>query len=183
MRIMILTSSPNKEGLTETCAKAAKTGVEKGKSEAVMVRLNDLKISVCKACGNGWGTCRTEYVCSGTNDDFQKIQKTINEVDGYIVITPVYFGEMSESLKVFFDRLRRCETIFSEGKSRLSDKPYLAVAAAGGSGNGTVSCLASMEKTLNTMKAKRFDLLGITKMNKDYMLKAIEAAAEKMVSK
>lgn len=45
---MVITSSPNKEGLTESCGAAAKKGIEKGNGEAVMVRLNDLNILKCK---------------------------------------------------------------------------------------------------------------------------------------
>ena len=39
---MVITSTPNIEGLTESCAAAAEKGIEKGNSEAIMVRLNDL---------------------------------------------------------------------------------------------------------------------------------------------
>jgi len=180
MKIMILTSSPNKDGLTETCGQAAKKIIEQNKAEAVMVRLNDLQISACRACNDGFGSCNKTAACQ-TIDDFQGVQKLFGEADGYIIITPVYCGEMSESLKTFFDRLRRCEAFAKAGKSKLQEKPYLALAAAGGSGNGTVSCLSSMERILNMMKASRFELLGITKKNKDYMLKALEAAVEMML--
>lgn len=180
MKIMIMTTSPNKDGLTEACGKVAKKIIEKNNAKTVMVRLNDLKISTCKACGDGWGTCNKTNTCQ-TLDDFQGLHKLVGEVDGYIIITPVYFSEMSESLKTFFDRLRRCEATVKTGKNKLQEKPYLAIAAAGGSGNGTVACLVSMEKVLNTMKAGRLDLLGITKKNKDYMLKTIEAATEMIV--
>lgn len=93
---MIITGSPNKDGLTETCGQAAKMGVEDGNSEAVMIRLNDLSISKCHACGNGWGTCRDEHICQ-IEDDFQKLHKLMADMDAYVVVTSVYWGEMSES--------------------------------------------------------------------------------------
>ena len=57
MKIMVITSSPNKEGLTESCGAAAKKGIEKGNGEAIMVRLNDLNILKRIACDQGWGIC------------------------------------------------------------------------------------------------------------------------------
>lgn len=187
MKIMVITSSPNKDGLTEKCVQAAKRGIEKGNSEAVMVRLNDLNILKCKACDHGWGIC-----IKGTcilEDDFEKVHEEMGNVDGYVVITPVYFGDMSESSKTFFDRLRRCEANRSmrEKGNKIHNKPFICVAAAGGSGNGTLSCLTNMERVflhLNNMdyvNMPKFDYIGVTQRNKEYMLDAIESSAFKMV--
>ena len=108
MKIMVITSSPNKEGLTASCGESAKRGIEKGSGEAVMVRLNDLNILKCQECGNGWGICMTGDKCK-LEDDFEQIHQVMGEADGYVVATPVYWWDMSESAKAFFDRLRRCE--------------------------------------------------------------------------
>ncbi len=184
---MVITGSPNTEGLTESCATAAKKGIEKGNGEAIMVRLNDLNILKCEACDQGWGIC-----LGGTcklEDDFEKVHEAMDEADGYVVVTPVYFGDMSESVKTFFDRLRRCEANKSirEKGNKIQNKPFICVAAAGGSGNGTLSCLANMERLflhLNKMdytNMPRFDYIGVTQTNKSYMLDSIEASAFNMV--
>lgn len=178
MKVMIITSSPNKDGLTEACGQAARLGVEDADGEAVMIRLNDLNISHCHACGNGWGTCRNEHVCQ-VSDDFQKLHEQMGKVDAYVVVTPVYWGEMSEAAKVFFDRFRRCEAIGKENK--IEGKPVISIAAAGGSGNGILSCLTSMERLFTQVKAERFDMIGIKRMNKSYMLDTIRSAAREMV--
>ncbi len=185
---MVITSSPNKEGLTESCAEAAKKGIENGNSEAMMVRLNDLNILKCKACDQGYGICLEENKCI-LKDDFETVHKTMGEADGYVVVTPVYFHEMSESAKTFFDRLRRCEalTLNREKTNQIEKKPFICVAAAGGSGNGTLSCLTSMERLfyhlnkLNSPNITKFDYIGVTQRNKEYMLKAIEASALNLV--
>jgi multimeric flavodoxin WrbA len=179
MKVMIITSSPNRDGLTEACGQAAKLGAEEAAGEAVMIRLNDLNISSCHACGNGWGTCRDGHECQ-VGDDFQKLHGLMREIDAYVVVTPVYWGEMSESAKAFFDRLRRCEAITKE-KNSVEGKPVICVAAAGGSGNGTLTCLSSMERLVTHIKAERFDMIGITRKNRKYMLEAIKAAAREMV--
>lgn len=184
MKVLIITSSPNHEGLTEACGDAARQGVEAARGEARMIRLNDLQISRCQACDNGWGTCLREHVCQ-VQDDFQALHQSFAEIDGLVVVTPVYWGETSESAKAFFDRLRRCEATLKDETNKLRLKPFIAVAAAGGSGRGTLSCLSMMERMLsqmNHMQVEHFEYIGVTQKNRSYMLDAIRSAAEKMVA-
>ena len=49
--------------------------------------------------------------------------------DAYVFVTPVYFHEMSESAKTFFDRLKR----FNDN-SKIKGKKIVCIACAGGSG-------------------------------------------------
>ncbi|MGI6189807.1 MAG: flavodoxin family protein [Clostridiales bacterium] len=180
MKIMIISSSPNTDGLTAACVHAAQLGVEKEGFETIQIRLNDLNIGRCHACGNGWGTCLDRHECQ-VLDDFQKLHQSMADIDGYIIITPVYWGEMSESAKAFFDRLRRCEAT-KRDKNYIEGKPIIAVAAAGGSGNGIVSCLASMERLITHIRGKKFDLMGITRYSREYMLHSIQNAAGEMAA-
>jgi multimeric flavodoxin WrbA len=90
-----------------------------------------------------------------------------------ILVTPVYWGEMSESARACTDRLRRCEATAGEN-SRLRDKPFIAVAAAGGSGNGLVSCLASMERLIQHVGGRRFDMISVNRWNREYKIAALE---------
>ena len=101
------------------------------------------------------------------------------DVDAFIIVTPVYWGEMSESAKALTDRLRRCEA-FQQDKNIFEGKPVICVAAAGGSGNGVISCLASMERFVMHVKATKFDFIGITRNTREYKLEAIYEAAKNM---
>lgn len=182
MKITIITSSPNKDGLTAACGRAAAAGAAEGGAEAVCIHLNALDIGRCHACGNGWGSCFNEHVCSGVEDDFQSLHKQMADSDAYVIITPVYWGEMSESAKAFTDRLRRCEAYkeLIQGKTLMHGKPVAGVAAAGGSGNGTVSCLESMERFFKHMGTNIFDLITITRKSRPYKLEAIKACVKEM---
>jgi len=179
MNVMVLSASPNTDGLTPACAAAAVEGARLAGADAEEVRLNDLDIGRCLACDNGWGTCRTTHECQ-VADDFQALHARVRGVDGLVLVTPVYWWEMSESAKAFTDRLRRCEATLGED-SHLRDVPVMAVAAAGGSGNGTVNCLLSMENWIRHVGARRFDLFPITRWNRAYKLEAIQKAAQAMV--
>jgi len=165
-----------------------KKGIEKGNGEAIMVRLNDLNILKCIACDQGWGICLKGNKCI-LEDDFEKVHEAMGEVDGFVVVTPVYFHDMSESAKMFFDRLRRCEANLKfnrEKVNKIEKKPFICVAAAGGIGTGTVSCLTNMERIffhlnkIDYSNLKKFDYIGVTQRNKEYMINAIEASALKI---
>jgi multimeric flavodoxin WrbA len=180
MTIMVLSASPNKDGMTAACAAAAAEGVGMAGGDAETVFLNDLHIGACKACDNGWGTCRTLHYCQVT-DDFQGLHERVLKADGMILVSPVYWGEMSESAKNFTDRLRRCEASRREG-SLLAGKPIMAVAAAGGTGNGMITCLQSMERWIQHVRARQWDLIPVNRWSKPYKLVAIREAAQAMTS-
>jgi len=177
MKVMIFTSSPNKEGLTAACGEQARQGAAAGGAEISMVRLNDLSIGMCRACGSGWGTCLEQHTCQ-VEDDFQALHSAMKEMDGFIFATPVYWGDPSESAKAFLDRVRRCEG-FKKENCFISGKPMLYIAAAGGTGNNVISCLAAMERFADHVKAKKIDFIGVTRKNKDYKLTTIFEAAKK----
>ncbi len=178
MRIIVLSSSPNTDGLTAACVRAAMDGARREGAHASEIRINDADIGMCKACDNGWGTCRDEHRCK-VEDGFQQAHLAIVESDALVLVTPVYWGEMSESAKALTDRLRRCEATAGEN-SRLRGKPVIAVAAAGDSGNGVVSCLASMERLIQHVGAQRFDMISVNRWNREYKLGTIGQSAAAM---
>jgi multimeric flavodoxin WrbA len=179
MHILVFSASPNRDGLTAACAAAAIAGARQAGGQAEEIRLNDLQVGMCQACDNGWGTCRSQHECQ-VDDDFQALHTRVLKADGYVMVTPVYYGEMSESAKAFADRLRRCEgTRGSE--SGLAGKPVIAVAAAGGSGNGTITCLLSMERWIQHMKGQVFDLIPVKRWTRENKLTTIREATRTMV--
>lgn len=178
MQVLIFSSSPNRDGLTAACASAALTGVRLAGGEAEEIRLNDLQVGMCQACDNGWGTCLNEHRCQ-VLDDFQELHRRALQADALILVTPVYWGEMSESAKAFTDRLRRCEATRGD-ESGFKGKPVIAVAAAGGSGGGMITCLASMERWIEHVRARKWDLIPVNRWSREYKLLTIQAAAEAM---
>lgn len=180
MRVLIIQSSPNRDGLTAACAAAAAEGARRAGAEVEDVRLNDLDIGLCLACDGGYGICREEHHCT-QDDDFNALHERVCAADALVIVTPVYWGEASESAKAFLDRLRRCEATRPE-QSALAGKWAIAVAAAGGSGNGTLNCLVGLERLLSHVRARPFDLIGITRRSRAYTLACISCAAEAMVS-
>jgi multimeric flavodoxin WrbA len=173
--IAILWASPNNNGLTAACAHAAETGIRNAGKECKLYQLNALNIKACKACGNGWGTCREGHVCQ-VKDGFQALHEELKQAEALVLVTPVYWGDMAEVAKNFVDLLRRCEALARED-SPFRDMPMVAVAAAGGSGNGTVTCMLQMERLTQHMGMRLIDAIPVKRFTKEYQLKAIEGAA------
>ena len=179
MNVLVISSSPNVDGLTAACASAAVAGAGQAGAQVEQVLLNDLNVGMCEACDNGWGTCRNDHQCQ-VEDDFQALHERALRADALVLVTPVYWHEMSESAKAFVDRIRRCEATKGE-ESGLSGKPVIAVAAAGGSGNGMITCLFSMERWVEHVRARKYDFVPVNRWNRPYKLDAITEAARTMV--
>lgn len=180
MKVIVIGSSPNHDGLTAACMAAAVAGVEDAGGQAEHVRLNETQVGMCHACNNGWGTCRTEHTCQ-VADDFQALHAQVLAADALVLVTPVYWGEMSESAKALADRRRRCEASRGE-ESGLRGKPVICVAAAGGSGGGMITCLLSMERWIQHVRARTFDLIPVNRWSRPYKLAAIRAASRAMTA-
>jgi len=178
MHATVISSSPNKDGLTAACAAAAVEGICAAGGLAEEVCLNDLKIEHCRACDNGWGTCLNEHRCQ-VEDDFQALHARVVQADALVLVTPVYWGDLSESAKAFTDRLRRCEATRGD-ESLLSAKPVIMVAAAGGTGGGMISCLLNLERWIGHVRARIWDLIPVNRWSREYKLVTIRAAAEAM---
>ena len=142
------------------------------------MRLTDREIAHCRQCEDGWGECRREGRCV-IEDDFEQIRAKVREADAWILVTPVYFGDLSECVKAFTDRLRRCNT-GAKGEG-LADTPVLGIAAAGGSGRGIATCLVSMDRLFGHLNAEIADLITVTRRSATYKREACRAAAKAMV--
>lgn len=180
MKVVIISGTPKNEGLCCSCVEAASAGAGKAGADCEVVKLCDHKLIHCAMCGDGWGTCRNEHTCVYGSDGFTEIQKKLAEADALILDTPVYWGDMTEAMKAFFDRFRRCEALKGE-KGAIAGKPVLLIASPGGSGNGMISCLEQMERLCRHLSAKIYDFIGVNRWNRDYKLAAIGEAAASMV--
>jgi len=177
---VIITASPNKDGLTAACRQAAFDGINNAGGTAELFDINGSeKLSPCLTCGNGWGDCLSSSKCV-IDDKLATIQSMIRESDGVILITPVYWGQPSEHMKYFLDRFRRCEG-FNKAGSAAKGKQIDLIAAAGGSGNGTATCLAEMEMWCRHVGAIPKDRIGVTKFNREPILKTINDMAARLV--
>lgn len=176
----VITASPNGDGLTAAIGAAAMEGVRKSGGTATHFDLCTEKISACQVCGNGWGICRETATCI-IQDNLKKLQDTLKDADGIILVTPVYWGQPSERMKYFLDRMRRCNALQKEN-SIFHKVPISIIAAAGGSGNGTLSCLSEMELWCTHVGAIPKARMSITQFTRNAMIPAVTAMASSLAT-
>lgn len=177
MRCVAIQSSPNLDGLTSSLAQAVLRGVEAEGGETELIHLNRLNIKPGIACDRGWGKCGDEGICV-LEDDFEALRERITEADALVFATPVYWHDLSESTKVFLDRLRRCES--ANDFKAFTGKRVIGIASAGGTGRGAVRALYNLEDYLRRLGFEVFDLVSVTRSSKDHKLPMLENAGRRL---
>ncbi|MBN1580578.1 MAG: flavodoxin family protein [Anaerolineae bacterium] len=164
MSILAILGSRNPEGQTARAVGALLEGAGNEKSEQIF--LPECNIERCRQCDeNGWGLCRAEGRCV-IEDDFANLVEKIKTADAVVFATPVYFGDLSESMRAFTDRLRRVIR-HSTNKSGVQEKISVGICVAGGGGGGAPACTVSLEKVLRTCGFDLVDLIPVRRQNLD----------------
>lgn len=140
MKVLLVCGSPHKEGCTHTAlAEVAKTLQEEG-IETKEVWIGNKPVGGCTACGACAGKRKCIY-----DDVVNRVLEEIDEYDGFIFGTPVYYASPNGSMLGFMDRL------FYAGGAKMAYKPAAAIASA--RRGGTTATFDAMNKyfTINNM--------------------------------
>ncbi len=177
MKVVSLLGSRNPEGRTARAADAFVEGVVGEGKKGEQIFLPEMEIERCRQCDeDGWGICRSEGGCV-IEDDFAALVGKIRNADAAVFATPVYFGDLSESMFGFLHRLRRiCR--HEDGQKGISDKPAVGICMAGGSGGGTPGCAVSLEKLLSGCGFDVVDMIPVRRQNLDLKLNVLRTAGE-----
>jgi len=186
MKLLIVSGTPKSDGLCQSLVAAAETAARSAEVETV--KLSDYRLQGCRMCGDGWGDCNKTHRCAhGDEDGFNGLQEKCRDADAFVWITPVYWGETSEAMKCFPDRLRRCQATKQwsnekNDKSFLEGKTFIVVASAGGSGNGIVNAFSQMERAVSHMKGSVYDFIGVNRWNQAYKREALKEAVASLIA-
>lgn len=114
MKIVILKSSPHKDGASNTLAGFFTKGAEEAGHSICQLDVARMNIAPCLGCdrGKNSGHCIVP-------DDIGKIEEALTDADMVVYVTPVYFYEMSAQLKLVIDRLHCFYKKLSGKKSLL----------------------------------------------------------------
>ena len=131
MKAIAILGPRDPEGRTARTTGALMQGLTDDGVEADIVFLIDHEIERCRQCeNNGWGICREQGQCT-IEDDFTPLVGRIKDADVVVFSTPVYYSDLSESLRAFLDRLRRtCK--HEDGRQGIEGKPAVGICVAGG---------------------------------------------------
>jgi multimeric flavodoxin WrbA len=177
MKVVIISGSRNPQGQTARAAGALLEGLRSGGAQGEIVFLPQMKVERCRQCDDaGWGLCRQEGRCV-IEDDFAALVEKMRAADLVAFANPVYFSDLSESLRAFLDRVRRI-TRHDAGKAGLAGKPAVGICVAGGGGGGAPFCAMSMERVLSTTGFEVVDVIPVRRQNLDMKQEVLRSTGQ-----
>jgi multimeric flavodoxin WrbA len=182
MRLLVISGSRNPEGRTAQCGNAIRRGFDKAGGTSEIVFLPTLELDRCRQCDmDGWGQCRDKCTCI-IEDDFAAQVGKLKAADIAVFVSPVYVTDVSESMRVFLDRLRRISRF--QNPMPMQDKPAVVLACAGVSGLGA----STTSTILETMVFKRcgfdvVDVINVRRQNIDLKIPILETTGSWLFSK
>ncbi len=120
-KVLGIIGSPRKLGNSELAIKEISRNI-KEPHELKLVRLNSLRIELCRACYS----CIMNNYCP-QKDDFKLIMDALCESDAVIIAAPCYILGPNASIKLFVDRLLQVYSYLD----KLFGKPAVAITVAG----------------------------------------------------
>ena len=113
MKVLAILGSPRRGGNAEILLDRAVDGAKSKGHQVEKVVLSELKFSPCIECGG----CDKTGICV-IKDDMQGIYQKIDQVEGVILASPIFFGSLPAQVKAMIDRYQ-CRWI---GKHVLNQK-------------------------------------------------------------
>ena len=102
-KVLLINGSPNEHGCTYTTLCEVAASLEKNGIGTEILYLGKAPVPGCIACGR----CRRDGLCS-FGGQVNDIIKRIDEFDGIVAGSPVYYAAASGQITSFMDRLFYC---------------------------------------------------------------------------
>ncbi len=96
-KVLIISSSPRKNGNSQLLCEKFKEGAESQGNEVCLIRLAEKNIGFCHACD----ACMKNGGICVLQDDMREILEKYKEADVLVLSTPVYFYGISAQMKTF----------------------------------------------------------------------------------
>jgi len=182
MKILIISGSRNPKGQTARALNAVLDGAKEAGSEVELIFLPALKLERCRQCDlSGWGICKSDGRCIA-EDDFNSLLEKILKADLSVFASPVYFSDLSESLVTCLNKIRRISRNPAAQK-RIENKPVVGICYAGGTGNGSPLCCASLYKVLFNTGFDVVDMVAVRRQNLEAKLPTLNLLGKWIATK
>lgn len=140
-KVLVISSSPRKNGNSDILCNEFIRGAEESGNKAEKVFIADKNINYCKGCG----ACNVTHKCV-QKDDMAEILDKMVEADAIVLATPVYFYSVCGQLKTFIDRTVPRYT-------EIANKDFYFIMTAADNEK------SSLERTLETIRGFTEDCL------------------------
>ncbi|UFH65279.1 flavodoxin family protein [Clostridium cadaveris] len=117
MKVLLINGSPHKNGCTFTALNEVAGSLNKNGIESEIIHIGTKAIQGCIACGR----CRETGKCAFRDEVYNELFEKIQEADGVVVGSPVYYAGPNGSLCAMLYRL------FYSGSRYMTNKPAAAV--------------------------------------------------------
>ena len=115
-KVLLINGSPNKAGCTYTALREVEKSLNKDGVDTEIFQLGKGPVQGCTGCGG----CGRNGKCV-FEDGVNRLVERLNEFDGLVIGSPVYYASPNGALLAFLDRL-----FFAAGK-KFAGKPGAAV--------------------------------------------------------
>jgi multimeric flavodoxin WrbA len=182
MQWLVISGSRNSNGQTASATTAFIEGARHAGHAVEEIYLPTMHIESCRQCNDtGWGLCFEKARCV-IEDELAAIVEKIRAADFVVFATPVYFGDLSESMKAFTDRFRRI-CIHGANKDRIGGKPAVGICVAGGSGGGSAHCALNLETVLTICGFHVVDMVPIRRQNLEMKMEMLRVSGKWFATK
>lgn len=138
VKIIGIIGSPRGKGNTTFLVEKALKAAKSAGAHVESFHLGKMDINPCNACD----ICKLTGECP-KDDDINELLLKLQEADGMIIGSPVYFGNVSSQLKMFIDRSRPLRSDF-----KLQNKVGGAIAVGGSRNGGQETTIAAIHEFL-----------------------------------
>lgn len=176
LSVLGIVGSPRKNGLTAQTVQKALEGVAEAGVKTEILYLADLHIQPCRDCHPTLACREGEQRCYH-RDYFPVISRRIDEADGLVLGSPVYYGDVTRSVDNLINkkvRLRR-----ERPKEGI---PGIGIAVAGGGGGGFASALRQIYHFYRIIGVRGLNPIPVTRFNFSSALIEVSEAGRNMAS-
>ena len=124
MKVILINGSPNRDGCTNRALTEVANSLREEGVETQIFQIGNQPVRGC----NGCGACEKLGKCIHEEDVANTMLALMQEADGIIIGTPVYYSGVNGALCALLDR------VFFSGGNTLAGKPAAAVISARRSG-------------------------------------------------
>ena len=118
MKVLLINGSPRKEGNTFVALSEIAVALENSGVRAQIISIGNKAVQGCIACNK----CSELGKCSFNDELYNTVRESLNDADGLVIGTPVYYAGPNGSLCALLDR------IFYSCSELLEYKPGASVA-------------------------------------------------------
>ena len=133
MKVLLINGSPRPQGCTFTALSEVARELKANGVETEIVQIGTKPVAGCIACGKCAKTGKCIF-----DDQVNELAERLEEFDGFVVGSPVYYASPNGSILAFLDRL------FYVASKKMCYKPAAAIASARRA--GTTASIEALNK-------------------------------------